>query len=318
MSAINTGSIDVNFPTPGVNNNSQGFRDNFGAIKTALDTASDEITDLQQKAVVKQALVDIPLNNDMANTLISNALVQNFRATTYNLGNSLSGTVSIDVTAGDVQFGTISGNVNLNFSKWAPAGTQSNVQVILNVANTSANWNISFPDNVTDGLTTLENYSGNGVGGVATVPTGVNRLHYNFTTIDCGTNIEVQPLDRPRIPQGPGSGTVTSVGIGAIGNGVSVSGSPITTSGTITIQNTGVTSLVAGTGIGLSSSNGAVTISSTGVSTRITYGSGPTNNGSPGDLQGDIISDGSYVYICVANYTTGTVPIWRRIPLSSY
>jgi hypothetical protein len=318
MSAINTGSIDVSFPTPGVNNNSQGFRDNFGAIKTALDTASDEITDLQQKAVVKQALVDIPLNNDMANTLISNALVQNFRATTYNLGNSLSGTVSIDVTAGDVQFGTISGNVNLNFSKWAPAGTQSNVQVILNVANTSANWNISFPDNVTDGLTTLENYSGNGVGGVATVPTGVNRLHYNFTTIDCGTNIEVQPLDRPRIPQGPGSGTVTSVAVVGSGAGINVTGGPVTTAGTINITNTGVTSLVAGSGISLSGSNGAVTISSTGISTQISYGSAPSSTGSSGDVQGAIRTDGTYVYICTANYTTGTVPIWRRIALSSY
>ncbi len=318
MSAINTASIDVTFPVPGVNNNSQGFRDNFSAIKTNLDTAGTEITELQQKAVVKTALNDFPLNNDMANTLVSNALTQNFRATTANLGVNLTGVVNVDVTAGDVQYGSLAGNITLNFSKWAPAGTQSNVQVILTVANTSANYTVGFPDNVTDGLTTLENYSGNGIGGTATVPTGVSRLHYNFTTIDCGTNIEVQPLDRPRVPQGPGSGTVTSVGVVGSGAGVNVTGGPITTAGNITIQNTGVTSLIAGSGISLSSSNGAVTIGSTGISTRITYGSAPTSNGAPGDLQGAIRTDGSYVYICVANYTTGTVPIWRRIALSSY
>jgi hypothetical protein len=318
MTAINTGSIDVNFPVPGVNNNSQGFRDNFSAIKTNLDTAGTEITELQQKAVVKTALNDVALNNDMANTLVSNALTQNFRATTYNLGTDLTGTISIDVTAGDVQYGAIAGNVSLNFSKWAPAGTQSNVQVILNVSNVNANWTVSFPDNVTDGLTTLELYTGNGIGGYATIPTGVNRLHYNFTTIDCGTNIEVQPLDRPRQPQGPGSGTVTSVGIVASGSGISVTGSPVTTAGNITVQNTGVTRLTAGTGISLSSSNGAVTISSTGLSTRVTYGSAPSVNGAPGDLQGAIRVDSNYVYICTANYTTGTVPIWKRIALSSY
>lgn len=318
MSAIDTGSIDVAFPVPGVNNNSQGFRDNFSAIKTNLDSAGQEITDLQQKAVVKSALVDVPLNNDMANTLISNALTQNFRATTYNLGDNVTGTINIDVTAGDVQYASISGNVNLNFSKWAPAGTQSNVQLILSVTNSTANWSIGFPNNVTDGLTTLENYTGSGQGGSATVPVGVTRLHYNFTTIDCGTNIEVQPLDRPRIPQGPGSGTVTSVAVAGSGAGVSVTGSPITTAGTITIQNTGVTSLIAGSGISLNQSNGAVVISSTGLSTRITYGSAPGANGAPGDLQGAIRADSNYVYICTANYTTGTVPIWKRISLGAY
>ena len=318
MSAINTSGIDVNFPVPGVNNNSQGFRDNFSAIKNNLTTASNEITDLQQKAVVKSALQNVTLNNDMANTLISNALVQNFRATTFNLGDSLTGTVMIDVTAGDVQYGTITGNVNLSFSKWAPAGTQSNVQVILNVANSAAGWTIGFPNNVTDGLTSLESYSGNGVGGQATVPVGVSRLHYNFTTIDCGTNIEVQPLDRPRMPTGPGTGTVTSVGVVASGTGLSVTGSPVTTSGTITLQNTGVVSLSAGPGIGLSGSNGSVTISSTGVCTRITYGTAPSANGAPGDTQGDIRATSGYLFICVADYTTGSVPIWRRIALGSY
>ena len=36
MSTINTNGLDVNYPIPGVNNNSQGFRDNFTSIKTNL------------------------------------------------------------------------------------------------------------------------------------------------------------------------------------------------------------------------------------------------------------------------------------------
>ena len=66
--------MNTNYPVPGVNNNSQGFRDNFAAIKTNLNAAGTEITDLQNKVVVKQALANSTLNNDMANTLISNAL----------------------------------------------------------------------------------------------------------------------------------------------------------------------------------------------------------------------------------------------------
>lgn len=62
------------------------------------------------------------------------------------------------------------------------------------------------------------------------------------------------------ISNGNSVGTVTSVSASA-GSGIQISGSPITTSGTLTITNTGVTRLTAGTGISLSSSNGNVTVS---------------------------------------------------------
>ena len=45
-SAINTGSMNVSYPTPGVNNSSQGMRDNWASIKTNLDSAGTEITDM--------------------------------------------------------------------------------------------------------------------------------------------------------------------------------------------------------------------------------------------------------------------------------
>lgn len=57
-----------------------------------------------------------------------------------------------------------------------------------------------------------------------------------------------------------GVGTVTSVAIQALGNGLQVVNSPITSSGTIQIKNTGVIKLNAGLGIELSGSNGEVTI----------------------------------------------------------
>ena len=45
--------------------------------------------------------------------------------------------------------------------------------------------------------------------------------------------------------------------------GISVSGGPITTTGNITVTNTGVTRLNAGSGIAVSGANGNVTVSST-------------------------------------------------------
>lgn len=46
-SNITTSGINVNFPVSGLSNNSQGFRDNFQAIKNQLDTAGQEIGVLQ-------------------------------------------------------------------------------------------------------------------------------------------------------------------------------------------------------------------------------------------------------------------------------
>lgn len=202
MSTINTNGINVNYPVPGVNNNSQGFRDNFNSIKNNLNTAATEITDLENKVVVKQALTDTTLNNDMANTLISNASTRSFRATTYNLGNAISGTIRIDVSLGDVQYGTIAGNTTIQFGNWAPTGTQSNVQLQLNVSN--ANAVITFPSEVVFannnfGVTTLENYSNIANTPTVSIPYGVSVLDYRLSTLDCGNTITIEPFNRPRV-----------------------------------------------------------------------------------------------------------------------
>jgi hypothetical protein len=46
--------IDTTFPIPGADNDTQGFRNNFGNIKIALDSAAAEINDLQ---VIQSSLV---------------------------------------------------------------------------------------------------------------------------------------------------------------------------------------------------------------------------------------------------------------------
>ena len=200
MSNINTNPINVNYPVPGVNNNSQGFRDNFASIVTNLDIASTEITDLQNNVVVKNALKNTTVNNDMANTLISNASTRSFRATTYNLGNALSGTVLVNVTLGDVQYGTVAANTVFNFGSWAPTGTQSNVTLQLAISN--ANAVISFSGNVITGnnygASTLENYSMTGNLVSVTAPNGVAQLNYLISSLDCGNSLSISPINRPR------------------------------------------------------------------------------------------------------------------------
>lgn len=234
MSAINTNGINQSYPVAGVNNNTQGFRDNFTSIKNNLATAATEITDLQNKVIVKSALKGSSLNNDMANTMISNVLTKSFRASTYNLGNNISETQLVNVSAGDVQYGTIVGNTTLTFGGWAPEGTQSNVELILNIDANAAGSVITLPSTTigtelqpTEGMTlsvkTLENYgsSNNFVGSptadatftnTLTIPYGVNKLHYVFSSTDCGSTIEINPVDRPRKAASVVTRTPTDIG----------------------------------------------------------------------------------------------------------
>lgn len=198
MSTINTNGISVNYPVPGVNNNSQGFRDNFASIKTNLDLAGNEISDLQNKVILKSALANSVLNNDMNGTLMSNTLTRNFRASTYNLGGDLSGTVVVDVSLGDVQYGNINGNTTLQLTGWRSDG-QNNVELQLGVSNADATLFFTGPNispTACFGASTLENYDS--ANNAVTIANGVCQLDYRLSTIDCGVNITIEPVNRPR------------------------------------------------------------------------------------------------------------------------
>lgn len=200
MSTINTNGLNTNYPIPGENNSTQGFRDNFTSIKNNLNTAGTEITDLQNKAVLKAGLTGSSIDNNMANTLISNALTRSFRATTYNLGSALSGTVLIDVSQADVQYGTVSGNTTLQFKSWAPVNTESTLTLRLNVSNPDAV--ITFPSQVVAannnfGGTLIENFVNVANAVTLTTPYDVQQMEFMLRTLDCGSTISIEPINRP-------------------------------------------------------------------------------------------------------------------------
>jgi hypothetical protein len=72
-SEIDWQNIDETFPVEGRDNPSQGFRDNFNAIKNALAIASNEVSDLQTDTIKKEGLEDTNLEGvrvDFVNTKI--------------------------------------------------------------------------------------------------------------------------------------------------------------------------------------------------------------------------------------------------------
>jgi hypothetical protein len=84
MSNIIFSTITTNYPVPGQDNDTQGFRNNFQAIYTALSHARDELDDLQSKALLKAQLnVNDSLDNNLANNIISNALLQSYSSVLF-------------------------------------------------------------------------------------------------------------------------------------------------------------------------------------------------------------------------------------------
>ena len=94
--------------------------------------------------------------------------------------------------------------------------------------------------------------------------TGVVAGNYSYPTLTIDSYGRVTGAT-----SNPAAGTVTSVSV-VPGSGIQVTGSPVTTSGTITVTNTGVTRLAAGAGISLSGNTGNITISAATSSGTVT------------------------------------------------
>lgn len=124
QSLINFGSIDATYPVAGQDNNSQGFRDNFGAIKTGLGQASTEITALQQNAAFLNAA-----NNFGGNT-ITNAVYNQFYGTFLSLG-TVSSNQDINLQNGPFQSVYLANNVTLTFRNWPASGSYAAVRLFV-------------------------------------------------------------------------------------------------------------------------------------------------------------------------------------------
>jgi hypothetical protein len=193
-SAINPNDIDGTYPVAGQDNNSQGFRDNFTNTKTNFQYAANEITDLQNKVVLKAALTGTALDNNMAGSPLSNANISDFSAVAAILG-TLTGTVTIDYTAGHYQTVTATSGaaISLAFTNFPAAGNFGIVRVAITILNTAST--VVLPAAVSVGISNLQGYS---AGTISYDQTGT--FTYDFTTSDGGTTISVFDCSRNMDP----------------------------------------------------------------------------------------------------------------------
>jgi len=188
-SAINPNNIDGTYPVAGQDNNSQGFRDNFTNIKTNFQYAEDEITDLQNNAVLKSALSGTTLDNDMLGSGLSNAVLNDMGYTRLALGTT-GGSVTINYAVGTYQTMTTNASTSLAFTNFPPAGVAGEVYFQITVASTAHT--LTLPAVVSQGLTGIQGISGQIITFGAT-----GTYNFRFTTNDGGTTVTVYDLNRP-------------------------------------------------------------------------------------------------------------------------
>lgn len=123
-------SIDSLFPVAGADNDSQGFRDNFNYIKSALTTENATVTALQSNVVLTANLVnDDPVDNDLGGSTINNGFYNNFHSTSFT--SNAIGSTSVDITAGSVQQFILTTNSSFTFRNWPDSGQCATIRVHL-------------------------------------------------------------------------------------------------------------------------------------------------------------------------------------------
>jgi hypothetical protein len=189
-SNINPNNIDGTYPVAGQDNNSQGFRDNFTNTKTNFQYASDEITDLQNNAILKSALTGTTLNNNMLGSLIYNGVAADFGLTRVALG-TVSGSQTIDYSLGHLQTITAGGSVSLGFSNFPAAGTAGIVFVQFSVSNTS--YTLTLPSAVSVNAQGIQGLNSS-TNVISFAAPGVYL--FQFITSDGGSTITVNEVNK--------------------------------------------------------------------------------------------------------------------------
>jgi len=300
-SNINPNNIDGTYPIAGQDNNSQGFRDNFTSTKVNFQYAADEINDLQAKGIFKAALTGTTLDNNMGDSLLYAALIQDFAAVKI-APSPVSGTLTLNYASAHYQSYTTAsaGSVTLAFSNFPPNGTYGYMKLQITISDYTL-YTLTLPAAVSLGLTGIQGISPGTSGVSNTITFGANGVYeFAFGSYDGGTTITVFDLNRSLTTFSGGNlvvGSLTaSTFVSASGN---VIGGNVTTAGLIS-----ATGNVTGGNInsaGLASITGNVQ----GGNLRTVGLVSATGNVSGGNINGFVRPTAGTATVPALNFTSG-------------
>jgi hypothetical protein len=193
MSNINPQSIDGTYPIAGQDNNSQGFRDNFTNTINNFTFAAAELTDLQQKAVLKAPLGSVGQTgtptNDMNYAFLTHAQLIGTVETKDNIGTISSGSnFEVDWETGHFQTVSITTTAGMTFTNW-PSSTSVWSRLRLQITATTLS-NLTISGTYIENLQNIQGASGN----VLTLNTGVYQ--FDFSSLDAGAHAWIEDVTR--------------------------------------------------------------------------------------------------------------------------
>ena len=223
MSNITPTNINGSYPEAGKNQSSDGFRTNFTNIRNNFTFAKDEITDLQNKVVLKAALTDTTLDNDMNRSSLTKAQLKNYSLSINDKGSS-SGAVSISPSDGNYVTMSLTDDATIEFDTNTgnyPAATSQAFVFFVQVTISNTAYNLTLPSSVNKGTNSLVGFNS---GSRAITYSSTGTYVYEFITVDAGVSWTVIDLTNT-------ADNVTTADTSTIGNMI-LSGNTITTSGT--------------------------------------------------------------------------------------
>lgn len=181
-------TIDETFPVAGVDNDSQGFRDNFSIIKENFGYAKTEIEDLQNNTA------KINANNSFANNTLS---VVNFNKSTETAYDVTSSTITTDT---DISFNNghhivvkVGANVTLTFVDWPTTDQYSEIRLHIFGDGISSRTVTLAGEYATSAVSTLYTTGAGWSGASITVGTTTSTSYLiKAFTYDSGENIYLE------------------------------------------------------------------------------------------------------------------------------
>lgn len=119
-SEINTNNIDTDYPRAGEDNSTQGLRDNFVSITTNIETAKNEINDLQENTARTDGL------SNFNGSTIFNAELRAVGQETLNLG-IIDQNTELSFANSSHQILTADASITLTFTDWPETGKQGSI-----------------------------------------------------------------------------------------------------------------------------------------------------------------------------------------------
>tara|TARA_B100000900_G_scaffold333460_1_gene294585 strand:- start:886 stop:1449 length:564 start_codon:yes stop_codon:yes gene_type:complete len=180
-SKIVPANVDGTYPIAGQDNSSQGFRDNFTAIKNNFTEAQSEINDLQTNKASLNG------SNDFSGNTITDAELKDNSETVFAHGTT-GGTISLNHENGHYQTLTTNASITLEFLNLPTTGKLG--RIILDITYASTAHTMTIPSSV---IVSGNVSGGDGSSDTITCPTS-GRYLYEFMSPDAGTTILMHQL----------------------------------------------------------------------------------------------------------------------------